>query len=80
MGPADVRKVRPQALKSITRKPRRGALKPEVEGKGERAKAISDGWGDDIEMFWEVLRFVGLRPFAEETEARIKQAIEKRQA
>jgi hypothetical protein len=41
---------------------------------------LTDGWGDDLEMFWEVLRFVGLSAFARKTEQRIKTAIESRQA
>lgn len=41
---------------------------------------ISDGFGDDLEMFWQVLEFVGLADFARTTERRVKAAIERRQA
>ncbi|WP_377830327.1 hypothetical protein ACFKHW_17355 [Bradyrhizobium lupini] len=36
---------------------------------------ITDGFGDDLEMFWQILEFVGLANFARETEQRIKAAV-----
>lgn len=41
---------------------------------------ISDGNGDDLEMFWQVLEFVGLADFARSIEQRVKIAIETREA
>jgi hypothetical protein len=37
---------------------------------------ITDGFGDDLEMFWQILEFVGLADFAKATEQRIKAAVE----
>lgn len=39
---------------------------------------ITDGFGDDLEMFWQILEFVGLADFARETE-RIKAAVESQE-
>lgn len=39
---------------------------------------ISDGNGDDLEMFWQILEFVGLADFARTIERRVKAAIESR--
>ncbi|MGY4437050.1 hypothetical protein ACVWWO_009527 [Bradyrhizobium sp. F1.13.1] len=36
---------------------------------------ITDGFGDDLEMFWQILEFVGLADYARETEQRIKAAV-----
>jgi hypothetical protein len=41
---------------------------------------ISDGFGDDLEMFWQVLTFVGLAEFARTFERRAKDANESREA
>ncbi|MGY3288040.1 MULTISPECIES: hypothetical protein [unclassified Bradyrhizobium] len=41
---------------------------------------ISDGNGDDLEMFWQILEFVGLADFARTIERRAKAAIERREA
>lgn len=41
---------------------------------------LSDGFGDDLEMFWQVLEFVGLADFARAIERRVKAAIESREA
>ncbi|PDT69230.1 hypothetical protein CO683_14800 [Bradyrhizobium ottawaense] len=41
---------------------------------------ISDGNSGDLEMFWQVLEFVGLADFARSIEQRVKIAIERRAA
>ncbi|MGY4351238.1 hypothetical protein ACVWXM_007731 [Bradyrhizobium sp. GM7.3] len=41
---------------------------------------ITDGNGDDLEMFWQVLEFVGLADFARSVEQRVKIAVESRKA
>lgn len=39
---------------------------------------ISDGFGDDLEMFWQVLEFVGLADYARSIEQRVKMAHRRR--